>query len=61
MIDIDQNGMESALSQGKREHISKIEGEKFLLVRWKRAEKDYLITVLEQFLKYTDSMVLTID
>ena len=53
--------MESALSQGKREHISKIEGEKFLLVRWKRAEKDYLITVLEQFLKYTDSMVQTID
>lgn len=53
--------MESALSQGKRERISKSEGEKFLLVRRKRAEKDYLITVLGQFLKYTYSMVLTIN
>ena len=53
--------MESALSQGKREHISKSEGEKILLVRWKRAEKDYLITVLGQFLKYTCSVVLTTD
>lgn len=52
---------EKQTNNGWSNGASKIEGEKFLLVRWKRAEKDYLITVLEQFLKYTDSIVLTID